>query len=52
MSDAWEGLPGYELVSGGLADLAAGRESEASSVVTMAAPRLRSLGAAERASPS
>jgi hypothetical protein len=44
MNDAWEGLPGHELVSGGLADLAAGRESEASLVVTMAAPRLRSLG--------
>jgi F0F1-type ATP synthase epsilon subunit len=46
MTDAWEQLPGYELVSGGLADLAAGRESEASLVVTMAAPRLRSLGIA------
>jgi len=36
MNDAWEGLPGHELASGGLADLAAGRESEASPVVTMA----------------
>jgi hypothetical protein len=44
MSDGWERLPGHELVSGGLADLAAGRESEASLLVTMAAPRLRSLG--------
>jgi hypothetical protein len=44
MNDVWEGLPGHELVSGGLADLAAGRESEASLVVTMAAARLRSLG--------
>ncbi|MGD1056597.1 MAG: hypothetical protein ABR992_04205 [Solirubrobacteraceae bacterium] len=44
MAQAWERLPGHELVSGGLADLAAGRESEASLVVTMAAPRLRSLG--------
>src|SRR5580700_10972617 len=44
MKDAWEGLPGHELVSAGLADLAAGRESEASLVVTMAAPRLRALG--------
>jgi hypothetical protein len=37
-------LPGHELVSAGLADLAAGRESEASLVVAMAAPRLRALG--------
>ena len=44
MTDTWERLPGYELVSGGLADLTAGRESEASLMVTMAAPRLRALG--------
>jgi hypothetical protein len=44
MTNTWERLPGYELVSGGLADLAAGRESEASLMVTMAAPRLRALG--------
>lgn len=37
-------MPGHELVSGGLADLTAGRESEASLLVAMAAPRLRSLG--------
>ncbi len=37
-------LPGHELVSGGIADLLAGRESEASLLVTMAAPRLRALG--------
>jgi hypothetical protein len=37
-------FPGHELVSAGLLDLAAGRESEASLVVTMAAPRLRALG--------
>jgi hypothetical protein len=37
-------LPGHELVSAGLVDLAAGRETEASLVVTMAAPRLRALG--------
>jgi hypothetical protein len=37
-------LPGHELVSAGLIDLAAGRESEASLLVTMAAPRLRALG--------
>jgi hypothetical protein len=36
-------LPGHELVSAGLADLAAGRETEASLVVAMAAPRLRAL---------
>ena len=37
-------LPGAELVSRGLADLAAGRESDASLLVQMAAPRLRALG--------
>jgi hypothetical protein len=37
-------LPGHELVSAGLADLAAGRESEESLLVAMAAPRLRELG--------
>lgn len=44
MAHSWTRLPGYELVSTGLADLAAGRESEASLLVRMAAPRLRSLG--------
>lgn len=37
-------LPGYELVSAGLADLAAGRETEAALLLFMAAPRLRALG--------
>lgn len=37
-------FPGHELVSAGLADLAAGRESEASLLVSMAAPRLRRVG--------
>ena len=37
-------LPGHELVSSGLADLAAGRETENALLVTMAAPRLRALG--------
>lgn len=37
-------LPGHELVSAGLTDLAASRESEASLLVAMAAPRLRALG--------
>jgi hypothetical protein len=37
-------LPGGELVAEGLADLSAGRESEASLVVQIAAPRLRTLG--------
>jgi hypothetical protein len=37
-------LPGHELVSSGLADLAAERETEAALVVAMAAPRLRALG--------
>lgn len=37
-------LPGHELVSEGLADLAAGRESVPALVVAMAAPRLIALG--------
>jgi hypothetical protein len=37
-------FPGHELVSAGLADLAAGRESESSLLVAMAAPGLRALG--------
>lgn len=37
-------LPGHDLVSDGLADLAAGRETEAALLVAMAAPRLRALG--------
>ena len=37
-------LPGYELVSVGMADLAAGRESEEALLVSMAATRLRALG--------
>jgi hypothetical protein len=37
-------FPGHELVSAGLVDLAAGRETEASLLVAMAAPRLRALG--------
>jgi hypothetical protein len=44
ITERWAGLPGHELVSAGLADLSAGCESEASLLVTMAAPRLRSLG--------
>jgi hypothetical protein len=36
--------PGHELVSAGLVDLAAGRESVSALLVTMAAPRLRALG--------
>ena len=39
-----DGLPGHELISAGLTDLAAGRESESSLLVAMAAPRLRRLG--------
>jgi hypothetical protein len=37
-------LPGQELADAGIRDLAAGRESEASLVVAMAAPRLRAIG--------
>ena len=44
MKDVPLGLPGHELVSAGLLDLAEGRESESSLLVAMAAPRLRRLG--------
>ena len=44
VQDVPTSFPGHELVSSGLADLAAGRESESSLLVTMAAPRLRRLG--------
>jgi hypothetical protein len=37
-------LPGHELISEGLVDLAEGRESELGLLVAMAAPRLRALG--------
>ena len=37
-------LPGAELIDAGLADLASRTETDASLLVSMAAPRLRSLG--------
>ncbi len=37
-------LPGQDLVSAGLEDLTAGRESEAALLVAMAASRLRTIG--------
>lgn len=40
------GVPGAELIEAGLADLAAGRESEAALLVSIGAPRLRRLGLA------
>jgi len=44
MYEVQSSFPGAELVLGGLADLSAGRETEASLLVTMIAPRLRALG--------
>jgi hypothetical protein len=44
MVDMPTNLPGSDLVSEGLADLAAGRESEPALLVALAAPRLRALG--------
>ncbi len=44
MLDTQTDLPGYELVSAGLDDLAAGKESASALLVAMAAPRLRSIG--------
>lgn len=44
MREPKSGLPGHDLISAGLGDLAAGRATEAALLVEMAAPRLRSLG--------
>jgi len=44
MIDASGELPGHDLVSAGLADLAAGLETTSALLVAMAAPRLRMLG--------
>jgi hypothetical protein len=44
MSEVPSDLPGHEIVSEGIEDLASGRESEAALLVAMAAPRLRTLG--------
>lgn len=44
MMDVPADFPGEDLVRSGLDDLAAGRETEAALLVTIAAPRLRSLG--------
>jgi hypothetical protein len=44
MIDVPPNLPGHDLVADGLADLAAGRETPAGLLVTMASPRLRALG--------
>jgi hypothetical protein len=44
MSDVPTDLPGHELVTAGLADLAARSETECALLVAMAAPRLRALG--------
>ena len=46
MSAAYAGLPGADLVVAGLDDLAAGRESVASLLIEIGAPRLTSLGVA------
>jgi hypothetical protein len=43
---AYAGLPGADLVAEGLRDLAAGRETVASLLVEVGAPRLRQLGIA------
>jgi len=44
--DRRQQLPGADLVAEGMADLEAGRESEAALAVAAAAPRLRSAGLA------
>ncbi len=44
MLDLPSHFPGHELVEAGLADLAAGHETESSLVTAMAAPRLCALG--------
>lgn len=44
MEDVSRDLPGHDLVRAGLADLAAGRETEASLLIAMARVRLTALG--------
>jgi hypothetical protein len=44
MQEVSTDFPGHEVVSAGLADLAAGRESESGMLVAMASTRLRALG--------
>ncbi len=44
MDNPLTSIPGNELVSAGIADLAAGRDTEAAMLVAMAAPRLRAVG--------
>jgi hypothetical protein len=51
MATALGELPGADLVLDGLADLRAGRESENSLLVEIAAPRLRALGHAVPQAP-
>ena len=41
---SFEGLPGYELVRDGLADLAAGKHTVPALLVLIGAPRLREVG--------
>lgn len=45
-AELFTGLPGAEIVTDGLRDLAAGRETVASLLVEIGAPRLRTLGIA------
>ena len=51
MGDMLSNLPGRDLVTEGISDLAAGRVTESALVVAMAAPRLRTLGFDVPASP-
>jgi len=44
MSEVAAEFPGADLVRAGLADLAAGHETQAALLVSMAAPRLRAIG--------
>lgn len=44
MTELPTSLPGHDLVAEGLVDLAAGRETVAGLLVTMASPRLHALG--------
>jgi hypothetical protein len=46
MIDSLSACPGHDLVTAGLEDLAAGRETVAAMLVGMASPRLQALGIA------
>jgi hypothetical protein len=52
MSADFDGLPGADLVTAGIADLHAGRDTPDAALVQTAAPRLREIGIRVPAAPA